>query len=180
MNLYSCFILTLFSLLLLLTPFAFLFCPRGLLFILLCFLFLFAFCFLGCRLTGQCGNCTQTAPGTPGWDLFYEAWLPSSFTFYAADGQQCHPWADCSSRHQQNQFRLGSHCRPDSLHWVLQVGGALIHPLGSSLFFSFLLSACEWSKCTAQNGTVSDLEQAQQMGFYWSPIRNTDRKSYFS
>lgn len=137
MSLYSCFILTLFSRLLLLTPFVFLFCPRGLLFILLCFLFLFAFCFLGCRLTGQCGNCTQTAPGTPGWDLFYEAWLPPSFTFYAVDGQQCHPWADGSSRHQQNQFRLGSHCRPDSLHWVLQVGGALIHPLGSALFFFF-------------------------------------------
>lgn len=97
--------------------------------------------FLGCRISGQCRNWTQTALGATWWDLCCEVWLPPSSALHAAHGQQCHPWANCFARHKQSQCWLGSHCRPNSLYWVLQVGGAWTAPICWWAFIS-----CVWMK----------------------------------
>lgn len=126
----SCFLLTLFSIWHLFTSpfsfsithcFLFSFIPS---IRLPLFIYIFIFILSGGWICWQCGNWTQAAPGTAGWDLCYKVGVSSSSALHAADGQQCNPWANCYAGHQQSQCWLGSHWRPNSLLWVLQVGGA--------------------------------------------------------
>ena len=156
----SCFLLTLFSFWLFFTlpPPPILLSTVSYFLSRLSFSYLCFVC-LGCRISGQRGYWTQTAPGAAGWDLCCKVRLPPSPALHAADGQQCHPWANCSARHQQSQCWLGSHCWPDSLHWVLQVGGDLA--TAWCVWRYFITSLCSWSEHATQNGTMSYPVQTQ-------------------
>lgn len=130
---------------------------------------------LGCRISGQFSNWTQAAPGTAGWNLFHAGRLPPSSGLYAADGQQRHPRDDCSAGYQQSQCWLGSHCRPNSLRWILQVGGASVTPLGWLTVFYFI------SKHASQNGTINDPDQTRSRWDFIDPPSGTQTgKAIFS
>ena len=142
--------------------------------------FLLSLCyFIGCRISRQRGDRTETAPGAAGWNLCYKVWLPAESALHAADAQQRHPRADCSARYQQSQCWFGSHCWPDSLHWVLQVGGALVTPLGGDWRY-FISRVCGWSKHAPPNGTRSDPDQTQsRWDFIDLPVEHGPEKLFF-